>query len=59
MRRFIAQLNDMSYINIPADRMELNDDMIRVWAGSNLVAMVDISCVISAHISERGDCHGC
>ena len=54
MRRFVAQLNDMSFINISGDNMEIVDNMIRVWAGSDLVATVDISCVVSAHISEKG-----
>ena len=55
MKRFVATLNDMSYINTPADRMEVRDNMIWVWDGSQLVAMVDVSAVICAHVSERGD----
>ena len=54
MKRFTAQLNDMSYINVQADRMELVDNMLRVWDGNNLVAVADISAVVTAHISERG-----
>lgn len=53
MKRFTAQLNDMSYINVQADRMELVDNMLRVWDGNNLVAIVDISAIITAHLSER------
>ena len=54
MKRFIAQLNDMSFINIQADRMELVDNMLHVWSGGGLVAIVDISCIVSAHIREKG-----
>lgn len=55
MTRFTAQLNDMSYINVKADKMELIDNMIHVKDGSNLVAVIDISAVVAAHISEKGD----
>lgn len=55
MKRFTAQLNDMSYINVPADRMELVDHVLFVWDGRNLVAVAEITAVVTAHISERGD----
>ena len=54
MKRFIATLNDGSFINVEATRMELHDNVIRVYENSNLVAFVDTSAVVSAHISERG-----
>lgn len=53
MTRFTAQLNDMSYINVKADRMELIDNMIYVRDGNNLVAIIDISAVVAAHLSEK------
>lgn len=55
MKRFTAQLNDMSFINVPADRMELDEHMLFVYDGRNLVAVVEITAVVTAHISERGD----
>lgn len=55
MTRFTAQLNDMSYINVKADKMELIDNMIHVKDGSNLVAVIDISAVVAAYLSERGE----
>lgn len=58
MMRFIAQLNDMSFINVKADKMELIDNMLHIKDGSNLVAVVDISAVVAAYVSERGDNRG-
>lgn len=53
MKMFFAQLTDKSYINIPADRMEVNDNMAYVYDGSQLVALVDVSMILSAHISRK------
>lgn len=55
MKRFTAQLNDCSFVNVPADRMVLKDDVIYVYDGPELVAYVDTSCVLCAHVSERGN----
>lgn len=55
MKRFTAQINDMSYINVPADHMELVDNTLRVYDGRDLVAVVEITAVVTAHISERGE----
>lgn len=55
MKRFTATLNDMSFINIPADRMELVDNMLRVYDGRELVAITDISAIITAHVGERNE----
>lgn len=52
IKRFHAQLNDGSYINVVADRMELKDNMLFAYDGTVLVALVDISAVISAKISN-------
>lgn len=52
MKRFFAQLNTHQTINRPAERMELVDDTIRVYQGDNLVAFLDISTVLYAHICE-------
>lgn len=56
MKRFIAELNVGTHINIPADRMELNQDGtgILVYNGKALVGFVDLSAAITAHISEMG-----
>lgn len=53
MKRFIAILNDQSYVNVPATRMEMVENAIRVWNGDELVAFIDVSVILSAHISER------
>ena len=53
MKRFIATLNDGSFINIPADSMKLENDALLVSDGNELVAYVDLSCTLCAHISER------
>lgn len=54
MSKFVAQLNDGSFINTQAERMEVRDNLLFVYHGDQLVALVDTSAVISAHISERG-----
>lgn len=53
MKRFVAQLNGGDYINIPADRMEINDSFILAYQGNSLVAVLDVSVVLSAHIGEK------
>ena len=46
MKKFIAQLNDNSFINIYAD------GYITVYHGGNLVAFLDVSTVLCAYLSE-------
>lgn len=55
MKRFIAILNDASFINVPATRMEINEDNIFAYDGNEVVAYVDIGFTLSAHISDRKD----
>lgn len=52
MKKFCATLNDMSFINITADRMEIYENMLHVYDGEQLVAMVEATAIISAYISE-------
>lgn len=54
MKRFTATLNDMSFINTAADRMEIKENMLYVYDGGQLVALVEITAIIAAHIRERG-----
>ena len=59
MKRFIAILNGDSFINVPATRMQKEEDAILVWDGEELVAFVDVGCVLAAHMSDRKDeCNG-
>ena len=55
MKRCTVILSGGSYINVTADRMEKEDDMLYVYDGNSLVAVVEITAVISAHISEKGE----
>lgn len=55
MKRFVAQINDGSYVNIVADRMVLEDCTLRVFCDGELVAFLDISCVLIAKFSERSE----
>lgn len=55
MKRFNATMNDGTYINVEATRMELVENTIRVWNNADFVAFVDISTILTAHISERGE----
>lgn len=52
MKRFYAQLNDGGSMNKSADRMEIINDSIRVYAGEQLVAYLDLSTVLYAHICD-------
>lgn len=58
MKRFIAILNDQSYVNVPATRMQFEDNAIWVWNGEELVAYIDVGVILSAHISERSAANG-
>ena len=58
MKKFTATMSDGSFINVEATRMELVEDMIRVYDKAELVAVVDIGAVLQAHISERGGSNG-
>ena len=57
-KRFNAILNGDSYVNVEATRMEIKDNMLYVWNGTSLVALLDVSVIMSAHISEKGDQYG-
>lgn len=48
--RFCATLNDGGFINIPADHMAVYDNMVHVWNGEHLVALVDMGAIICARI---------
>lgn len=50
MKRFFALLNDGSYINTFADRMELKDNLIFAWLEQDLVVIADISVVLMARL---------
>ena len=51
-------MNDGSFINVEATRMEIVDDAIHVYQDKDLVAYVDLCAVVHAHISERGGVNG-
>ena len=57
-KRFNAILTGDSFVNVPATRMEINDNMLYVWNGDELMALLDVSVILSAHISEKGDLRG-
>lgn len=47
------------YVNIKADRLELNreDSMIYAWNGAELAGAFDISAVMKIYISEKQEIH--
>ena len=53
--RFFAQLTDGKTIHTIADRLELDKDnnVIFAYDGNQLVAVVDISTVLYAHIVQK------
>lgn len=55
MKRFVALLNDSSYINITADEMKYEGEYVFAYDNGYLVAMLDISVVLTAYIREVSD----
>ena len=55
MKRFIATLNDGSFINVPATRMEITEDRITAYDGNDVVAYADIGFTLAARIDDRKD----
>ena len=56
--RFTATLNDGSFMNIPADFMEVKESMLFVWNGEFLVGLVEMSAIISAKLEEKVKVNG-
>ena len=56
--RFSVTLNDGSFINIPATRMEVVDGLLWVWNGDALVALVETTAIITAKLCEGGSNNG-
>ena len=56
--RFSVTLNDGSFINIPATRMEVVDGILWVWNGDALVALVETTAIITAKLCEGGSNNG-
>ncbi len=53
--KFFAQLADSKTIHTTADRLEIDKDnnVLLAYNGEKLVAVVDLSTVMYAHITER------
>lgn len=55
--RFVAALHyggHDGYINIPADKMCVENEFLRVFCGTELVALIDMGVILSAQISAEG-----
>lgn len=52
-KRFFAQFNDMSYLNIPADEMKVDGDYIYVYKDNKLVAFMDVGITFSAYMTDK------
>ena len=57
MKRFVATMNDGSFINIQADKMAFDQEtnMVMVYNGEDFVACAEMSAIIHARISEGGE----
>ena len=53
MLRAIIKLKDDTYINIPADAIDLRDGFIMAWNGDYLVAIVKADAVSVCYLSEK------
>lgn len=52
MKEFFAQMSDKSTIKVFATKMEKEENMIFVYYEEDLVAAVDVSMVLIAHIHD-------
>lgn len=58
MRKVIIRFNDTKeFINVEAEEFHEDGNFIKAYNHSELVAIVDIACVRSAHISEQKEWH--
>ena len=53
MKRVIAVLTGEKYLNLPADSMKIENDAIIAYLAGELVAYLDVGCVLCAYISEK------
>lgn len=53
MTKFNVQLINNGHINIYADEMKLEESFLAAYQKGKLVAIVDVSIVLSAHLSEK------
>ena len=53
MKIFFAHLNDGSTMLKKADRFEIVDDAIHVYSEGELIAYLDLSVVLFAHIYTK------
>ena len=51
MKKLVVNLNDGSFINIPADRMKIDENIIIATSGGEVVAVLDVTAVVVAYIS--------
>lgn len=58
MSIFYAQLSDGSTMKKKADRMEINNESLRVYDGEQIVGYMDLGTVLYAHICEKEGAHG-
>ena len=52
MKKFIAEVNGGSFINIYADRMEIDGDFLCAWKNNELVAIIDRSILLMARLDD-------
>ena len=53
MKKLVVYLNDGNFINILADKMVREENFITVTNDGELVAVLDISTVLVAYISDK------
>lgn len=53
MKRVVIKCKDGQYINVAGDFFRLDEDFLLAWNGENLVAIVRVELIESAHISEK------
>ena len=53
MKKLYVQMSDHSTIHKQVDRIEIVDNSIRAYVGTELVAYADLGAVLYAHIYDR------
>lgn len=54
MKRVVIKFKDGTHINIVADYLQREEEIITVWNGNDIVAIVRLEVVQAAYLSEKG-----
>jgi hypothetical protein len=53
MKRAIIRFKDKTFINIPADAIDVRNELIYVWNGEDVVAIAKLDNLDVCYLSEK------